>query len=137
MYVGPWPRVFIYYALNSSRATVPFRPALLLDNHHQLALFDRLPGVHFDFDHLAGFGRFDFVFHLHRLDDDDPLAGFDFVADRDQQIDDASRHRGFYFDAAADFAPLAGRAGRSPRRIGDSQPRRARPRRDHRFLAVA
>ena len=45
-------------------------------------------------DDGAGDRRLDFVFHLHRFDDQNAVARLDLVADLDLDIDDCARHCG-------------------------------------------
>src|SRR5581483_11373798 len=56
----------------------------LFDDHQRLAELDRLPVVDQDLRQRAGLGRLDGIERLHRLDDQDGLAGRDLVADIDE-----------------------------------------------------
>jgi hypothetical protein len=56
-----------------------------------------------EFFYGAGFRGFDFVLHFHGFDDEEALAGFDFVAGFDEETDDFAGHGGGDFLAAFGF----------------------------------
>src|SRR5215831_11379631 len=75
------------------------------------SLDHRQPGVLFDggtllcgqLDDFPGLGALQLVFHLHRLDNDEPLSLADLVAERHHYPYDFARHRSRHHLAAFDF----------------------------------
>src|ERR1700745_1388190 len=63
-----------------------FSNIVLLDDHERLTELDRLGIVDQDLDDPPGLGRGDRVHGLHRLDDEQGLAGLDGVAELDERI---------------------------------------------------
>src|ERR1700733_3772194 len=58
---------------------------LLLDDHEGLAIFDRLAIFDENLNHRAGARRGNLIHRLHRLDDNERLAGFHLAAHVDER----------------------------------------------------
>src|ERR1700731_2707061 len=56
----------------------------LLDDHHRLAVLDRLAVSDQNLNHRAGARRRDLIHRLHRFDDEQRLAGLHLAADLDE-----------------------------------------------------
>src|SRR5438270_1690478 len=81
-----WMRSAISPRLAISSFWIFTGTAALADDHERLIELDRLAVRDEDLLHHSAGGRGDRVHHLHRFDDQQGVAGFDRIADRDERL---------------------------------------------------
>lgn len=92
-------------------------PSRSLQLEQRISHIHRLAGLDVDLRHRAVVLGPDLVLHLHGFEDEDALAGGDFLAFLDEEGDDATGHVGLHGLAAAAALATAGLGGQVRERV--------------------